>query len=333
MKKIVILLFTIFSLTFCNGGKKDTINVGIGTWGGYAAGLTANGGFKTAENSIYDKLGLKVKFIVVEDFEKSRAAFRSGQLQILWGTVDSFSLEYESLKSVNPIVILQNDFSKGGDAIAVTKDIITPLDLADKKIAVAEGTPSHFYILHVLKKSGMDAKSVKWVFTKSAIDAANSFKSGAVDACVSWAPDVYMAAKAVEGGHILSSTKNEDKLIADILMAKKDYIDKNSEKVKKFIKGWFKGVESVKKNPETAIKLMISTKGKGFVGVDAELSKIMLDSVYLPTKDENVKFFDKSNEDTTFYSLFNDSAAIWKSVGLLKTDSDPKKAVMPELLK
>lgn len=336
MKKLIAsLIFASFFCLSCGGSKDAGLNelkVGIVTWGGYAAGLTANGGFTTAKDSLYDKLGIKVTFVVIEDFEKSRAAFRSDNIQLLWGTVDSFSLEYPTLKAVNPVVLFQNDFSRGGDAIAVIDSIQTPADLKGKTVAVAEGTPSHFYVLHVLKNAGLSKDDVKWVFTKGAIDAANAFKSGSVDSCVSWAPDVYMAAKARQGGRILSSTKEENQLIADIFMAKKEFALANKELLKKFMLGWFQGVTQVEANRKEAATLMTSEVSKGFSGVDMDLATVMLDSVYLPTYAENKAFFKADTQGVNFYTLFDNAQAIWMEVGFLKEKTDPAPSVMNELL-
>jgi len=68
-------------------------------------------------------------------------------------------------------------------------------DLKGKKLACAEATPSHYFALYVLTQGGLTNRDVEWVFTTSAVEAANVFKAGRVDAAVSWSPDVYIAAR------------------------------------------------------------------------------------------------------------------------------------------
>ena len=318
--------------TQTDSSGKNILRVGIVTWGGYAGGLVANGGFETKSGSIYDELGIKVKFIVIDDFEKCRAAFRSGEIDIMWGTVDSFALEYPKLKTLQPVVILQNDWSRGGDAIAVIQSIKTAEDLRGKSIAVAEGTPSHFFALFVLTEAGLSKDDVRWVFTKSAVDAANAFKSGSVDACVSWAPDVYIAARSRSGAKILASTKTATNLIADILISKKDFVDKNIDSITKFVKGWFKGVEKVKANPDEAIQLMITKPGEnGFSGVDYNLSKEMLQNVYLPGYSENIQFFTRESTGRNYFTLFKDAERLWNILGSIKETNDPYQTLIPSI--
>src|SRR6185295_9024558 len=132
--------------------------------------------------------------------QASRDAFRAGGdkggVDIMWDTVDAYALEYPSLAALRPTCIMQYDWSRGGDAIAVGPGIKQASDLRGKKISVAEATPSHFFLLYVLAQAGLSQSDVTTVFTDTAIDAATVFKAGKTDACVSWDPDVYNAAKA-----------------------------------------------------------------------------------------------------------------------------------------
>jgi len=55
------------------------IKVAIVTWGGYAGGIVANGGNAPNKDSVfYKEQGIEVELLVIDDFEKSRDAFRAG---------------------------------------------------------------------------------------------------------------------------------------------------------------------------------------------------------------------------------------------------------------
>ncbi len=193
------------------------------TWGGYAGGIVANGGFPPNRDCLFSKdFGIQVELLVIDDFAKSRDAFRAGGdkggVDIMWSTVDAYALEYGGLLRLNPKAILQYDWSRGGDAIAVDASIKTVADLKGKKLACAKATPSHYFALYVLTQGGLTSRDVTFVFTDSAVEAANVFKAGKVDAAVSWSPDVYVAARERSGGHILASTREATNLIADIFV-------------------------------------------------------------------------------------------------------------------
>src|SRR5687768_7925271 len=136
------------------------IKVAIVLWGGYAGGIMANGGMAPNPNSVFSKdYGVQVELLQIDDFTKSRDAFRAGGdrggVDIMWSTVDAYALEYDGLSKLNPKAILQYDWSRGGDAIAVDASIKTVKDLKGKKLACAEATPSHYFALYVLTQGGL----------------------------------------------------------------------------------------------------------------------------------------------------------------------------------
>lgn len=301
------------------------IKVAIVLWGGYAGGIMANGGFKPNKDSLFFRdYGIEVELVQIDDFQASRDAFRAGGdaggVDIMWSTVDAYALEYASLAALNPKCILQYDWSRGGDAIAVGPGIKQASDLKGKKISVAEATPSHFFLLYVLAQAGLNQSDVKVVFTASAIEAAQVFKAGQTDACVSWSPDVYMAAEARQGAKILASTREATSLIADIFVARGDFLEQHPNESAAFVAGWLKGVDMVEEDPDTAAKLMAHS----FDGISESDAEGMLADVKLPTALENRQFFEIDGDALIGYDdLFSSASNIWKKVGLIEQATRP----------
>jgi NitT/TauT family transport system substrate-binding protein len=238
----------------------------------------------------------------------------------MWSTVDAYALEYPALAKLQPKAIMQYDWSRGGDAIAVDASIKTVADLRGRKLACAEATPSHYFALYVLTQGGLTNRDVEWVFTTSAPDAANVFKAGRVDAAVSWSPDVYVAARERTGGHILASTKEASNLIADIFVARGDFVEKHPEDARRFVAGWLKGVELVHQNPERAAILM----QKSFVGVNTlEDARAMLEDVKLPDFAENRAFFDPRGSMVNYHTIYNTAQGIWRKIGKISSVAVP----------
>lgn len=314
---------------------EQTINVGIVTWGGYAGGIVANNGFEANTNSVfYKKYGYKVRLVVIDDFAQSRAAFAvggtKGGIDIVWSTVDAYALEYPQLaqKGVEPKAIMQYDWSRGGDAIAVTKDIKTIADLRGKKISVAQATPSHYFGLWALAQGNVKNNEVNWVFTTSAPEAANLFKAGKVDAAISWSPDVYIAAEA--RGKILISTREATNLIADIFIARGDFLQERPKAAQAFVNGWLAGVAEAKANPSKAIRLM----AENFQGIGVPDAEGMWKDVYLPNLQENLNFFaiGAKKEPTGYHSIFDTAGRIWKKVGESNELADVSGSFDPRFL-
>jgi NitT/TauT family transport system substrate-binding protein len=305
------------------------IRVAIVLWGGYAGGIMANGGMAPNKDSVFTRdFGIQVELLQIDDFVKSRDAFRAGGdkggVDIIWSTVDAYALEYGGLSKLNPKAILQYDWSRGGDAIAVDASIKSVADLRGKKLACAQETPSHYFGLYVLSQGGLTNRDVDWVFTDSAVEAANVFKAGKVEAAVSWSPDVYVAARERSGGHILASTKEASNLIADIFVARGDFIEKHPEEVRRFVAGWLKGVEMVQKNPDRAAVLL----QKSLTGVNTlEDAKGMLEDVKLPVYAENKEFFDPQGSLVNYYTIYQTAQGIWRKIGKITNVFQPHQTV------
>lgn len=227
-------------------GYKDVINVGVVTWGGYAGGQYFNRGFKeNTESRFYKDYGFKVNFEVIDDFDASRDAFKNGSIDLMWATIDAFPTEVEGLSQFQPQVVFQADWSRGGDAIVASRGINKISDLRGKKIAVAPMTPSHSFLIWLLEASDMTTKDVILVEVPSAIDAADSFKSSTVDAAVVWSPDDADCVSKVPGSKVLESTKNATHIIADVFVAKKEFIETHKEQLQKLYEGWMIGASEL----------------------------------------------------------------------------------------
>ena len=298
-----------------NNGLGRPIRVAIVTWGGYTGGLYANGGLETTAESLYaTKYNLDIEFVVVDDYPLTRDAFKAGGdvaggVDIMWGTVDSYALEYDTLSAYDPKVVLQYDWSRGGDAVVATREIGRVSDLKGKKIALAQMTPSHFFLLFMLEQAGLTASDVNLVYMASAVEAAALFEQGRVDAAVSWSPDVYMVAEAVEGSHLLVSTHEARALIADVFIARGDFVSEHPELLEAFSRGWFEGTDVVRSAPEEHSALVAGV----FEGVDLAAARLMHSDVMLTTGADNRAFFGIAGDTSlrTYEVLFEEARRLW----------------------
>ncbi len=159
-----------------------------------------------AASSLYKKqFGLDVKFVLLEDPAAKLAAFRNGDVDIMWNTVDNWAREASILAEQNQKArsIIMQDWSRGGDGIVSLTTIKSIEDLKGKKIACTQFTPSHFLLLYLLSQSGLSAEDraaveKNIIFTQDAPAAAAMFKAKQVDAAVTWEPDLSGAVTARE---------------------------------------------------------------------------------------------------------------------------------------
>ncbi|MDH5397224.1 MAG: phosphate ABC transporter substrate-binding/OmpA family protein [Cyclobacteriaceae bacterium] len=271
-------------------GYKDVINVGVVTWGGYAGGQYFNRGFSANSESMFNKeYGFNVNFKVIDDFDASRDAFKNGEIDLMWATIDAFPTEVEGLSQYEPMVVFQADWSRGGDAIVARRGINTVADLKGKKIAVAPMTPSHSFLIWLLEAGDLSTKDVEIMEVPSAIDAADAFKSNSVDAAVVWSPDDQDCVTKVAGSKVLESTKNASHIIADVFISKKEFIETHKEQMRDLYEGWMKGAAELN-GSEAAKQEAAKILAQG-LGMPEDFCYDAINNVRLTTHGDNRNFF------------------------------------------
>lgn len=302
------------------GGKLSRpLKCAIILYGGMAGGLIANNGKAVNPDSIFSKdFDVDVELVQIDDMVEMANAFRAGGdnggVDLMVSTVDMFAMQYPQLASIKPVTILQTDWSRGADAIAVAKGIGNVSQLKGKKVAVAEATPSHFLLLYILSQAGMKPSDINTVFTTSSIEAAQVFKAGKVDACVSWSPDVYIAASERPGATILASTREATSLLGGTIVARGDIVASYPDTITAFVKGWLKGAEMANEDPEMAAEVL----ARCYEGIRPEDATGMLMDVKLADAAGNRQLFELDGDALVGYDdLFNSASKIWKKVGLL----------------
>ncbi len=273
-----------------DGKKVDVIKVGVVTWGGYAGGQYFNEGFKASKESrFYKDYGIQVEFKVLDDFDASRAAWKSNDVDLLWATIDAFPTEVEGLSSYDPKVVFQADWSRGGDAVVVRRGINSVRDLKGQKVAVAPLTPSHTFLLWLLDAGDLGYDDIEIVEVASAIDAASAFKNGQVDAAVVWSPDDEICVRSVAGSKVLESTRNASAIIADVFYAKKKFIDANQDELNYLFEGWMRGASEINASETNKLKAAkILAKG---LAISEEDGLAAINNVRLCTLGDNKNFF------------------------------------------
>lgn len=307
---------------------KEPLRVCVVTWGGYAGGQYFNGGFKASKESRYFKqYGLLVEFVVIDDFNPSRDAWKAGKVDLLWITADAFPTEAAALSIYEPKIVFQADWSRGGDLIVGTRAVISINDLKGKKVAVAFGTPSHSFLLWMLEAAGMNYSDITIVEAPSAVDAASYFKAGRVDAAVVWSPDDQDCIAKVPGAHILKSTKEASNIIADVFYAKREFVEKHPAELKALIEGWMIGAAEINSDPlakDEAVRILVAglSQPEGFM-------RTAINNVRLCTYGDNVNFFDLNGGFTGVKGedLYLKTGAKYQQIGMAPASLPSWRAV------
>lgn len=273
-------------------GMTRPLRVGICTWGGYAGGIYQNKKLAAnVESEFYKKYGILLDIVLNDDLNTSFDSWKSGDVDIMWTTVDAFTTQAGNLPE-NPQIIYQIDWSRGGDVIVGKRGINSVNDLKGKKVSVALGTPSHSLLLKALEASNMKVSDIDIVSANSAPEAAQFFKAGKVDAAVVWSPDDQDCIASVTGAGIVLSTKNASNIIADAFFAKKAFINQHEELIRAFTEAWLVG--NAKVNSDEGVKDSAAYYLSVAFNQPLDFCKSAINNVRLTTYGDNTNFFNLS---------------------------------------
>jgi NitT/TauT family transport system substrate-binding protein len=336
--KVILLSLSVLlvgSISSCEKFKRGDgsllgrpLKVGVVSWPGYAGGIVANNGFKPNLDSIFFKNHKQtVEFVLMEDPAQRSQAFAKGEggVDIVWSTVDYWANELPGFvnNSVKARAIMQVDWSRGGDAIVADESIKSIEDLKGKKISLVKYTPSHWLLEYHLENSSLsdyDQKEIidNLVGKDATLDARQAFKDKQVDATVVWEPDVTLALER-PGSHKLVSTETANNLIADVMVAREDFIKDHPDVIKAFIQGWLDGTAEAVRNPDKVVQLLMENEPLYGDMKDAKKVKDSLKTVKYADLADNTKMFGLDGKDNLFDQLFTKAGAAWVRRGYITT--------------
>lgn len=115
------------------GGSSDddVITIGISIYAEFMPFMYLNGGLDPNEESIiYKEYGLKLKIVIQDDFQAGRAAFRNGDIDVIYSTADVLPVEMREAGEMTDARLFNiSNWSRGADAINV-KVVGSGLDAA-----------------------------------------------------------------------------------------------------------------------------------------------------------------------------------------------------------
>lgn len=349
---LAVLSISVLSLSSCwpfSDTKDDSLlgrplRVGVVTWPGYAGGIVANNGFKPNKDCIFWN-GHKqtVEFLLMEDVDVRAKAFAKGGpdgVDIVWSTVDFWANELPGFvkDGTRARAIMQVDWSRGGDAIVADQSIKTIEDLKGKQISLALFTPSHWLLEYSLQNSKLNdleqTEIVKNLVGKTASpDARADFVARKVDAAVVWEPDVVEALNKRPGSHILFSSKTAANLIADIMVAREDFIKEHPDVIKAFVQGWLEGAVEANRNPDKAVTLLMENEPL-YQELGAPTTKQNLTTVKLADLTDNTRMFGLDGKsEPLFNRIFTQAGQSWVKRGYITNALAPDQAADLSFLK
>ena len=160
--------------------EDNTVRFALNVWAGWAPIILANNGIKAEKVwKTPDGEEFKVELVIIDNPVAMLDAYTTGNVHIGWGTLDMVPLfvdgmvdktgrPKEHFDGIMPRIFQQIDWSNGGDGIVVRDNIKTVADLRDKKLVLAQNSPSQYFALNMLVAGGVQPSEVDMIYTNDA---------------------------------------------------------------------------------------------------------------------------------------------------------------------
>ncbi|HEY0715846.1 MAG TPA: ABC transporter substrate-binding protein, partial [Polyangia bacterium] len=238
--------------------------VALSEWPGHMALVIANGGRTTQPGSPVAEMGAKLKIVFIEDAAKKNQALIDGDVDFVWQTVDEMPISMGTYRAakVNAKAFVQIDWSRGGDACIATADIKKVEDILGRKSAMMMFSPDHTVFEFMITNSRLSPADVARVRKDTSFSpddfthGRRLFAEGKVDVACLWEPDVTLALGSRPGAHRLFSTADATELVADVLLAREDFLERKPEQAAKVARAWCAGVKKAESDREAAARFI-----------------------------------------------------------------------------
>lgn len=293
----------------------EKLKLAYSIWVGYGPLFVAK------EKGFFEKEGLDVELVLIEDAKLRFAALAANQIDILATSVDTMPHYLKETRQYRYLFGL--DESTGADGILFRNEIKSVKDLRGKTVAYGEGSVMEFYIGVLLSEAGMTLEDVKGV-NMTAGDAGSAFITEQVDAAVTWEPYLSRGAKT-DHGYKFTDTSAQPGLLADVMIARAGYVDDNADVIAALYRAWTQAVEFVDSNPEEANQIM----GRGLGGwlKKPEVIADVLTGVKYMGGARNAEYMGTADKPGEITAVIDKSLAHLKMQGKLQVDTSAGELV------
>jgi NitT/TauT family transport system substrate-binding protein len=256
MKRItgtwVLVLAIVLSAGFTHAQAPTKLDHGASTtWFGHVPLMVA------IDRGYFKEVGLDVELKPIVKSSDRMLALTQGGIQ--WTNTGVLSVIVEMAKGNDSFYWFANvDDSPGAEGLVVQPGINSIKDLKGKKIAVTLNSGAEITLYYLLKEAGLALSDVR-VVPMPPNEMVAAFTNKNIDAYCVWEPAFSDGQKAVPGSKVLATDKDtpiyrkfKTASAPDVVVIRKDLVDKYPDTAKKLVAAYFKGVKLTKDNPQEA---------------------------------------------------------------------------------
>jgi len=136
--------------------------------------------------------------------------------------------------------------------VPARSNIRSPRDLKGKKVAVVKGSYAHHLLVLILQKGGLTTNDIEFINLSQA-DIATAILNGNIDAAAVWEPLITKLESQGAVRVLVDGTGIKKGVL--VIVATSDFITKNREQAKAFLRAYKRGAKLIKENPKEAARL------------------------------------------------------------------------------
>lgn len=183
--------------------------------------------------------------------QQTMRAIRNGTIDLATFTLDEALKLYSQGYKIKIILIM--DFSNGGDAIVAKPPFKTMQDLKNKRVGLDSNTISAYVLSRALDKSEMKPADIQ-AMSISELAHTKDFLSGKLDAVVTFDP--YKSELISNGANVVFDSTQIPGEIVDVLIVSEEVLEKEKDKIKQLMTGWYKTVDYMKSDFDKAATVL-----------------------------------------------------------------------------
>ncbi len=303
------------------GGDKRAYRVALSEWPGHMPMVIANGGLKTQPGSAVAAEGLELEILFIEDPVNKNEALQTGKADFVWQVVDEMPINLVGYKraNVDARAFLQVDWSRGGDACVASAEVKKVEDILGRKAAMLKFSPDHTVFEFMLNNSRLTPQQIEQVRRDTSFDMSDftygrvMFVQNKVDVACLWEPDVSLALQGRAGAHRLFSTADATELVADVVLARQELLQKQPEVAEKLARAYFAGVKRAEADLDGAAKLIASTVPRFRDELKEAGTRTAFQWVKWTDLADNARFFGVDGTKPAFDRVYNQADGIWQN--------------------
>jgi NitT/TauT family transport system substrate-binding protein len=266
---LLLIGLGLLASTACNHELLPPMRIGTDVWPGYEPLFLAQHAGSLNEKDF--------RLVGFSNSSGVGRAFRNGALEAACLTLDE--VFYAVQDDMDPVILLVLDESRGADVLLARPGIKKLAELKGKRIAVEMSAVETYTLIRALQHANLTVKDITPVYlpVERHLEA---FQSGAVDAMVTYEP-VRTKLLALGAVDLFNSSMIPGEIV-DVLVVRRDYLEKHPERGVALRQAWFAALEQMRRSPHEAAKFMAIREQ-----VTAEEFEVSLQGIHLPDKAES----------------------------------------------